>query len=186
MKKYLILVLFTLLSTLSVRAAVYEPLYISSYDLSVLGSNAYIIKTTNDVSQLIQYSFPELTQGATLTLGENFTYAYAYADGIVVYSYLDDVTTDETFAPEGSEKSLPVYKTVTQIDSYDANLVAKGSTSIENQYYYAYITEGASADVEESSDTDGTTSANKCGPRGKKKGKCSPVALGRSFKPKNK
>lgn len=174
---FLVLLLVVLLQS-KISADISEPVYINSYDLSVIGTNAYIIKAEGGINRLIQYSFPALEQGASLTLSSDFSYANAYSNAVVVYNYQYEQTTDQTFAPEENpSKSVAVYKDIVDINSYDANLNFLSSVTLENEYYYSYTTNEETSTLDAANSGAEKAPSNKCGPKGKKKGKCNKVLL---------
>ncbi len=111
--------------------------YISTYDLAVVTDKAYIVEIENGQTLLKQYSFPELVAGNQIVLGDDFSYAYASTDGVVVSSYTYDIPT-ETLVAEEDGSQTKAYRETHTMQTYDSFLQAMASKTIENQYYYTF------------------------------------------------
>lgn len=171
MKKILGFLVLLVLSTGLVRAAE----YVSTTNLAVVGDKAFLLEGESGSQTLVAYSFPGLVEQARLALDSNFSYANAYDSGVVVYNYTYDVPVASS---DDSEEKFagPIYfKETYEIKTYGLDLVASASKSVENQYYYGFVTEpvldAASGLAEEA--------INKCEEsakgKKKKKGSCDKV-----------
>ncbi len=173
MKNILNLILISLL-TFGLPSLASE--YISTYDLAVVDNNAYLVEIENGQTLLKQYSFPELVAANQIVLGDDFSYAYASANGVVVSTYTYDIPI-ETFVAEPDGSQTKAFKDIHTMQTYDLSLQAVATKTVENQYYYTYSNN--SEDSVTASGKATNVADNKCSGK-KHKGKnkaCSKVLL---------
>ena len=133
---------FLFLLTLGLPALANE--YISAYDLAVVDNKAYLLEVSNGQTFLNQYSFPDLVAGNHILLEDDFSYAYASSNGVVVNSYTYDIPT-ETLVAEGDGSQTKGYKDIHTMKTYDLSLQLVATKTVENEYYYTFI-DSSSAD----------------------------------------
>ena len=150
--------------------------YISTYDLAVVDNKAYLVEIENGQTFLNQYSFPELVAGNQILLGDDFSYAYASTNGVVVTTYTYDIPT-ETLVAESDGSSTKGYKEVRTVQTYDLSLAPIASKTSEYEYYYTFSNN--SEDSVTASGKSTNVADNKCSGK-KHKGKnkaCNKVLL---------
>ena len=128
----LALVLFTMLAS-----SVHASEYISTYDLAVVGDKAYLVEIVDGKTYLNQYSFPGLVLANQLLLGDDFSYAYASTEGIIVSTYTYDIPTETLVAEEG-DSSTKAYKETRTIQTYNLALTPIATKTSEYEYYYTF------------------------------------------------
>lgn len=133
MKKILLVLVFCIAISLPSLASE----YISAYDLAVVGDKAYLIEIEDSKTYLNQYSFPGLALANQLLLGDDFSYAYANTEGVVVTTYTYDIPT-ETLVAEDGGSSTKAYKETRTIQTYNLALTPIAAKTSEYEYYYTF------------------------------------------------
>jgi hypothetical protein len=151
--------------------------YISTYDFAVVDNRAYLVEIVDSKTYLKQYSFPELVVTNQLELSNDFSYAYASTNGVVVSTYTYDIPT-ETLVAEGDDSQTKVYKETRTIQTYDLSLAPIATKTSEYEYYYTFFGGDASDGATASGKATPVESTNCSGKKHKgKKKSCNKVLL---------